>query len=92
MIKNGKPIRLNRYRGKERCPIESGMKREWQKKGGGEERGMIDFRQRNNRFGQLIDGRLLERSFLRSWAVINFFEFKKKSDIIILCYGLSRTV
>lgn len=57
MIKNGKPIRLNRYRGKERCPIESGMKREWQKKGGGEERGMIDFRQRNNRFGQLIDGR-----------------------------------
>lgn len=44
MIKNSKPIRLNRYRGKERCPIESGMKREWQKKGEGEERGKRDDR------------------------------------------------
>lgn len=88
MIKNGKPINgwtANRYRGKERCPIESGMKREWQKKKG--QRKGDDRFQATRQPVRLIDGRFptIIREIivlflsLRSWTIINFFErnFKK---------------
>lgn len=69
---------MNGYRGKEKCPIESGMKREWQKKGGrGEGKGDDRFQATKQPVRQLIDGRfptiikeiVVLFLSLRSWTI-----------------------
>lgn len=65
MIKNGKPIRLNRYRGWRKMPDWKWNEKGVAKKRG--RRGMIDFRQRNNRFDLSMDDLLrLYREILSS--------------------------